>query len=148
MWKFNKWLFLSQCSHNWWSEMGMDARQRFWFSELIVIKNQLGRMGVRGRRRYSDLPRGPSYVTTQTESVWGGDDWWKLFPPWFATCEHIGASLYTHAVLNIKNKCWTAQFHWKMKNVKWVHPVVSAYSVEAVQHDMLGACVLLYQDRK
>lgn len=40
--KFNKWLFLSQCSHNWWSEMGMDVRQRFWFSELIVIRISWG----------------------------------------------------------------------------------------------------------
>lgn len=40
--KFNKWLFLSQCSHNWWSEMGMDVRQRFWFCELIVIRFSWG----------------------------------------------------------------------------------------------------------
>lgn len=38
VWKFNKWLFLSQCSHNWWSEMGTDVGQRFRFSELIVIR--------------------------------------------------------------------------------------------------------------
>lgn len=42
MWKFNKWLFLSQCSYNWWPEIGMDVRQRFWFSELIVIRISSG----------------------------------------------------------------------------------------------------------
>lgn len=42
MWKFNKWLFLSQCSHNWWSDMVLEFRQRFWFSELIVIRISWG----------------------------------------------------------------------------------------------------------
>lgn len=32
MWKFNKWLFPSQCSHNWWFEMGIDVRRRFWIN--------------------------------------------------------------------------------------------------------------------
>lgn len=41
--KFNKWLLLSQCSHNWWPEMGMDVRQRFWFHWINCYQMLAGR---------------------------------------------------------------------------------------------------------
>lgn len=54
VWKFNKWLFQSQCSHNWWSEIETDVRQRFLFSE-IIIRNKRGGWSMEGYH-----PTGPS----------------------------------------------------------------------------------------
>ena len=74
VWKFNKWLFLSQCSHNWWPENGNGCQAEILIQWINCYRSQPGRRteSWKARRRHSSRPTGPSYVTTQTESVW---DW-------------------------------------------------------------------------
>lgn len=73
VWKFNKWLFLSQCSHNWWSEMGMDVRQRFRFSELIVIRISC----EGGSWRSAGLPQSPHRTLLMWQHKSNQDEVWK-----------------------------------------------------------------------
>lgn len=157
MWKFNKWLFLSQCSHNWWSEMGMDVGQRFWFSELIVIEITWGRMGVGGHQcRCCDCPAGPSYSLWQRKqngSAVRENDSLLRFP-------HL-SKLYhfIHIVVNMKN----SERKWEKKekkhtlsqgslfhrdsviwHVAWVCASVSRQKIVPFQRlpSLLGSCVI------
>lgn len=80
--KFNKWLLLSQCSHNWWPEMGMDVRQRFWFHWINCYQMQAGRWW---RCR---VARPSAFEATRSFSV--RRQWARLLPACFdKLVEHL-----------------------------------------------------------
>lgn len=125
VWKFNKWLFLSQCSHNWWSDMVLEFRHRLWFSELIVIRISWGQ---------ELKAAGAAAIAPQDAHKWQH----KQNP------YEVGMIGENCSLLSSPHP----RKEKKKRREKWVHLHAFAYSTEAVQSDMLGECVLLYHDRK